>query len=93
MQGAARAGAGGLSGEEAGEAAAVLQLLMDSSAQLRDREALQYVAATVSLLQARHPASCPTALGLQNWQLGEPWIMLDLMLTHCTIRIFSMSPK
>ena len=52
-QGAASTGLGPLSEEEASEATAVLQLLMDSSAQLQDREALQYVAATAALLHVR----------------------------------------
>lgn len=48
-----RAEVGELSEAEAREAAAVLQLLVDSSAQLQDHEALQYVAATAALLQVR----------------------------------------
>ena len=51
MQGRAGAGQGELSEGEAAEAAAVLQLLAESSAQLQDREALRYVAATAALLQ------------------------------------------
>ena len=51
-----------LSDEEVLEATAVLQLLMESSAQLQDREALSYVAATAVLLHVRPDSLVPRSL-------------------------------
>jgi len=61
---------GALSEEEVCEAATVLQLLVESSVQHQDREALLYVASTAGLLQVRLLQTGPEYSPVLNVQQG-----------------------